>query len=173
MRRLILLRHAKAASHAGGGDAERPLTNRGRRDASRVGRALAEEGLLPDTAVVSNAKRTRETLDLVLDEISEKIPVHIEARLYHAAPEALIEALHRTPRTIRTLLVVGHNPGLGDLAQALAGFGDRYARARMQAGFPTSAFAVLDFDVESWAEVKTGAGRLDRFIAPDDLASNS
>lgn len=171
MRRLILLRHSKAAAQAGGGDTERPLTHRGRKDASRVGLAFKEEGLLPDTSVVSNAKRTRETLERVLEEIGEKTPVHVDARLYNADVETLIAALHRTPPSIRTLLVVGHNPGIAELAEALAGYGDRYARARLQSAFPTSAFVVLDFDVDSWKDVEIGTGRLDRFVVPGDFAA--
>ncbi|MDB5595671.1 MAG: phosphoglycerate mutase [Hyphomicrobiales bacterium] len=171
MRRLILLRHSKAAAQAGGGDFERPLTHRGRKDASRAGRALKEAGLLPDTSVVSNAKRTRETLERVLEEFGEKTPVHVESRLYNADVGALISALHKTPASVRTLLVVGHNPGIAELAETLAGTGDRYARARLQSSFPTSAFAVLDFDVDSWTEVDIGTGRLDRFVVPEDLTA--
>ena len=175
MRRLILLRHAKAASHAGGGDSERPLTGRGRTDASRMGRYLASELLIPDMAVVSHAKRTRETLELVLAEmeLGVRIPIHVEPRLYNADPLMLIDLLRDTPDRIRTLLLVGHNPGVGDLAQDLVGSGDRYARKRMEDGFPTSALAVIHIAGEDWASVASGRGRLDRFIQQDNLAGGS
>ena len=172
MRRLILLRHAKAANHAGGGDSERPLTGRRRADASRTGRYLASELLIPDMALVSHAKRTRETLELVLAELElgVRIPIHVEPRLYNADPLMLAGLLRDTPERIRTLLLVGHNPGISELAQDLVGSGDRYARKRMEEGFPTSALAVLDFSDDDWSSVASGRGRLDRFVQQDDLA---
>lgn len=169
MQRLILLRHAKAATQAGGGDIERPLTSRGRADALRVGRYLQAEHLIADLAVVSAAKRTRETLDLVLGVLGNRPPVHVEPRLYHADPLILIAQLQQTPPEVRTLLVVGHNPGIAELAQTLAGHGDRFARRRLSDGFPTAALAVLDFDRDSWSDVDFGLARLDRYIVPDDL----
>ena len=169
MHRLILLRHAKAAAHAGGGDSERPLTGRGRKDSTRVGHYLSGEGLIPEMAIVSHAKRTRETLDYVLAETGDQIPVHIEPRLYHADPAMLMASIREAPAKVRALLIIGHNPGLGDLALELTGYGDRYARKRLDAGFPTGSFAVIDFDVEGWDAIDAGQGRLDRFITPDDV----
>src|SRR3954454_24332411 len=114
MLRLILLRHAKAAPHAGGGDPERPLTQRGRRDAARVGDYLASHGLFPDLAVVSTAKRTRETLDLALETFGEPCPVYAEPQLYLAEDATLLELMHATPPFVRLMLAVGHNPGFHD-----------------------------------------------------------
>jgi phosphohistidine phosphatase len=169
MLRLILLRHAKAAPHAGGGDPERPLTHRGRRDAARVGEYFAGHGLFPDLAVVSTAKRTRETLDLALETFGEPCPVYAEPRLYLAEAPTLLDLMHATPPFVQLLLAVGHNPGFNDYALMMTGHGDRHARARLEAGFPTAAFAVIDFDAQSWADVQPGSGVLDRFITPDDL----
>lgn len=169
MLRLILLRHAKAAAIAGGGDSERPLTQRGRRDALRVGDYLAGHGLFPDLAVTSSAKRTRETLDLALETFGEPCPVFAEPRLYLAEPPTLLNLLRQTPPFVRLLLTVGHNPGFHELALMLAGHGDRAARARLELGVPTASFAILDFEAESWADVQPGAGVLDRFVTPADL----
>lgn len=169
MQRLILLRHAKAAAHAGGGDSERPLTGRGHKDATRVGLYLRAQSLLPDMAIVSHARRTRETLDRVLEATGDGIPINVEPRLYHADPLILISSIRDVPARTHLLLVVGHNPGLGDLARELVGFGDRYARKRLDDGFPTSSLAVIDFDGDGWTGVDIGKGRLDRFITPEDL----
>ena len=169
MLRLILLRHAKAAPHAGGGDSERPLTHRGRRDAARVGDYLAGHSLFPDLAVVSTAKRTRETLDLALETFGEPCPVYAEPRLYLAEAPTLLELMLATPPFVQLLLAVGHNPGFHDYALTMVGHGDPVTRARLEAGFPTAAFAVIDFEAQSWADVQPGAGILDRFVTPDDL----
>jgi phosphohistidine phosphatase len=169
MLRLILLRHAKAAPHAGGGDSERPLTQRGRRDAARVGEYLAGHGLFPDLAVVSTAKRTRETLDLALETFGEPCPVYSEPKLYLAEAPALLDLMQATPPFVQLLLAVGHNPGFHDYALMMTGHGDSMARARLEVGFPTAAFAVIDFEAQSWADAQPGSGILDRFVTPDDL----
>ncbi|MDB5641977.1 MAG: phosphoglycerate mutase [Hyphomicrobiales bacterium] len=169
MLRLILLRHAKAAPQAGGGDSERPLTQRGRGDAQRVGDYLAGHGLFPDLAAVSTAKRTRETLELALETFGEPCPVAAEPRLYLAETPILLELLRATPSFVQVLLAVGHNPGCHEFAMLMVGHGDPVARARLEAGFPTAAFAVIDFEAANWAEVRPGSGVLDRFVTPADL----
>jgi phosphohistidine phosphatase len=170
MLRLILLRHAKAAPLAGGGDQERPLTDRGRRNAQGVGDYLAGHGLFPDLAVVSPAKRTRETLELALETFGEPCPVYAEPRLYLAEEPNLLELLHTTPPFVHLLLAVGHNPGFHDFALSMIAHGAPRDRARLEQGFPTSSFAVIDFDAPDWASVQPGSGVLDRFVTPDDLA---
>lgn len=169
MLRLILLRHAKAAPSADGGDAERPLTPQGRRDAARVGDYLAGHSLFPDLAIVSTARRARETLDLAIDTFGEPCPVLAESRLYLAEPPALLEVVRHMAPGVRLLLAVGHNPGFHDLALMLTGAGERGARGRLAQGFPTAAFAVIDFRASSWLDVAEGAGALERFLAPEDL----
>ncbi len=168
MRRLLLLRHAKAANDSGGGDSERPLTERGLRDATLMGRYLAREGFAPDTAVVSSARRTRETLDAVRHELPGAMTVFVEPRLYLAEAPTLMDHLRRTPETTQTLLAIGHNPGYQDLAIALSGSGDLAIRRDMLHKFPTCALTIIEFDCD-WAKVKTGAGRLIRFVVPAQL----
>ncbi len=169
MLRLILLRHAKAAPQAGGGDSERPLTQRGRRDALRVGEYLAGHGLFPDLAVVSTAKRTRETLELALETFGEPCPVAAEPRLYLAEAPTLLDLLRATPPFVQLLLAVGHNPGFHDFAMMMTGHGDPVTRRRLEAGVPTASLAVIDVDAASWADVQPGSGVLDRFVTPADL----
>jgi phosphohistidine phosphatase len=89
--------------------------------------------------------------------------------LYLAEPHTLIDLIRRAPAEVRTLMLVGHAPGMADVDTLLTGFGDRYAFARMSTKFPTSGLAVLDFPVERWEEVAERSARLDRFITPASL----
>ena len=171
MRRLIIFRHAKAAALAGGGDRERPLTARGRGDAALVGAYLREHGLIPGLALVSDARRTRETFEVAAPEIGVPVPLSLEPRIYEAGAAMLLRLVKATPADVDALLLIGHNPGLAELAHGLVGYGDRYALARMQAKFPTAALAVIDFSVEDWSRAALESGRLDRFITPALLGS--
>jgi phosphohistidine phosphatase len=142
MDRLILLRHGKAEADAPTGqDFDRALTGRGRRDAALVARELAEAGSAPDLVLVSPAVRAKETWE-------EAAPFFPGARvewtpaLYHIDPQGILDlALDQAPRSV---MVVGHNPGLGELAAYLA----QEAGAGQIAGFPTGAAAVVDFATE-------------------------
>lgn len=169
MRRLLLLRHAEAASHAGGGDRERPLTSRGRLEAARLGKWLASEHIVPDFAASSDARRTRETLELIASESHFRLPCAVEPRLYDASPPTLLGLMRQARPVVRTLLAVGHNPGFADFASESVGYGDRYALSRMRAGFPPGALAIIDYDADDWSRIAFGEGRLDRFITPDWL----
>ena len=169
MLRLLLFRHAKTARESGGGDHDRPLTKRGEEDSRRIGRYLTDEQLLPDLAVASDSRRTRQTLDIALKAANQHPQTRLDRAVYLAEPHTLLGLIRRTPAEVRTLMMIGHNPGMADLAGLLTGFGDRYAFARMSAKFPTSGLAVLDFPVERWEEVKEHGGRLDRFVTPAAL----
>jgi phosphohistidine phosphatase len=162
----MLLRHAKSDWPDGVADHERPLARRGREAAPVVGSYMAAEQLVPDLAIVSTARRTRLTWDLAAAAFREEIPVRFEERIYEARPEDILSVIQATPDTVRTLVVVGHNPGFEELAGRLVGHGDRYAFARMLQKFPTAALAVIDFAVESWNALADRGGRLDRFITP-------
>lgn len=173
MKRLILLRHAKSDWPAGLDDLERPLNARGREAAPRMGRYFADEGLLPDFAIVSPAQRTRETFDLVAQALrehaGEEPPLRVDQRIYEAPPEQLLQAIRETDDAVRTLLMVGHNPGTQELARLLTGFGDRYAFSRLTQKYPTAGVTVLDFDIGSWRDVAHREARLDRFVTPKGL----
>ncbi|MFF9591867.1 SixA phosphatase family protein [Streptomyces sp. NPDC014646] len=167
--RLIVLRHAKSAWPDGVLDHERPLAGRGRRDAPAAGRRLYETGYVPDLVVCSTARRARETWDLVATELFATEPdvtepeaaepdVVYEPRVYAAGASDLLRVLHEVlddvparggrdgrdgPAPGRTVLLVGHQPGVQELVLSLAGGGDEQALARARTKFPTSAFAVL------------------------------
>jgi phosphohistidine phosphatase len=168
MRRLLRLRHAKSASPAGTADADRPLAERGRDAAPRMGAYIADQGLAPDLALVSPARRARETWDLASPRLRD-VPTRLEPRLYEATPARLLAVIGEVEASVRTLLLVGHNPSFEDLARQLAGEGDRDALARMARKYPTAGLAVLDLPVETWAEAASGSGRLHRLVTPKSL----
>ena len=167
MLRLLLLRHAKAAALAGGGDHARPLTSRGREDARRLGSWLEAVAGAPDTALVSDARRARETFDFLAACFTHPPAARLEPRLYNASAATLL-ALAQAGQG-RTQLLIGHNPGIAEFALDLTGYGDRYAASRMRAGFPACALAILDFEADSWSAIRAGAGRLDCYITPAQL----
>lgn len=160
-----MLRHAKA-EWAQESDHERPLADRGRKDAPVAGRWLAGAGLVPDLTLCSTAVRTRETWKLVVHELPQRPRTVYDERIYEASLGELIALLNETDDDVRDLLLVGHNPGVHALADALAGEAEGDLLARMnRSGFPTSAVAVLTFD-GSWKSVEHGVGRLAAFWAP-------
>ncbi|MEW1700859.1 SixA phosphatase family protein [Streptomyces sp. NPDC093249] len=164
-RRIALLRHAKADWNQES-DHERPLAERGRADAPLVGRKLAGTGIGFDLALCSTALRTRETWKLAVQALPERPRTVYEERLYEASLGELIALLNEVPDEVSDLLVIGHNPGMHALADALAGEAEGDALARMnRSGFPTSALAVLTFD-GSWKSVEHGVGRLAEFWTP-------
>jgi phosphohistidine phosphatase len=164
-RRIVLLRHAKA-EWSDVDDHERPLADRGRRDAPVAGRWLAGAGLVPDLALCSTAARTRETWKLAVHELPERPKTVYEERLYEASLGELIAVINETSDVVNDLLLIGHNPGMHGLADALAGESEGDLLSRMnRSGFPTASIAVLTFD-GSWKAVEHGVGRLVAFWAP-------
>lgn len=168
MLRVLLLRHAKSDRPAGIADLDRPLSPRGRRNAPLMAAYLATENLRPDHVAVSPAKRTRETWEPIHAALSGPEATFVP-EIYEAPDAALLKVIRATPGAARCLLMVGHNPGFQDVALRLVESGPRAARGRLAEGFPTGALAVLDFDVETWDEIRAGSGRLERFVAPRDL----
>ena len=164
------MRHGKAEASSGGGDHARALSSRGRAEAAEAGRRLAAVAA-PGLALVSDSARTRQTFERLAPALDPALPVEITRTLYGAAPEAILAALRAVPDATPAVLVVAHNPGIGDLARRLAGTGDPAALDALAAHFPTSCFAVIDLDGDRWAEV--GApGRL-RFLLPSDERSGT
>jgi phosphohistidine phosphatase len=170
MRRLLLLRHAKSSWDTPGlADLERPLAPRGRRTAPLVAQLMVKRRWVPDVVLCSQAERVRETWQLMAALLGEQIPVKTLRTIYPGAPSRLLMTLRRAPDEAKTLLLIGHNPGLGALATSLCGAGSKKTLEKMSAKFPTAGLAVIDFDVEHWSEVAAGAGRLEAFVRPKDL----
>ncbi|MFF3158111.1 SixA phosphatase family protein [Streptomyces sp. NPDC057910] len=165
--RIVLLRHAKA-DWPEVSDHDRPLAERGRADAPAAGRRLAATGIAPDLALCSSAVRTRETWKLAVHELSQRPRTVYEERMYEASLGELIALVNETPEDVGDLLLIGHNPGMHAMADALAGDADGDALARMnRSGFPTSSIAVLSFN-GSWKSVEHGVATLVDFWAPHD-----
>jgi phosphohistidine phosphatase len=173
-RRLLLFRHSKAErSQPGSGDHARVLTERGRADAVRLGLYLASHGLAPDHALISSAARTRETWALAAAALRPAPPADFDARIYDAEPQTLFEVVAAAPANAQALVLVGHNPGLHELAMLLIASGDIDTRERLRENLPTSGLVVIDFAFERWADLHPRAGRLERFISPDVLESSA
>ncbi|MEU5806759.1 MULTISPECIES: SixA phosphatase family protein [unclassified Streptomyces] len=166
-RRIVLLRHAKA-DWPQVADHDRPLAERGRKEAPAAGLKLAEAGIAFDLALCSTAARTRETWKLAVQELPHRPKTVYEERLYEASLGELIALLNETPDEVADLLVIGHNPGMHALADALAGRVEGDALARMtRSGFPTAALAVVSF-TGSWKSLEHGVGTLLDFWTPAD-----
>lgn len=167
MKTVILLRHAKSSwSDADLDDALRPLNERGQRDAPRMGAWLEQQGLRPDLILCSTAARTRETLDLIKPHLDATIKTALRKSLYLATPAIILKAIRAAPPAAKTIMIIGHNPGLEDVAQALAGSGSFAAAAMMSEKFPTAAAAVITFDVAAWTDIADGRGNLAGFMTP-------
>jgi phosphohistidine phosphatase len=170
MRRLMLLRHAKSDwASPGTADRERPLNARGREAAPKMGTYMARHALVPDRIVASTATRVTETLNLLLPAFAKPPKVISDDRLYGAEVESLLGIVRETPASAHSLLLVGHNPDIAELAELLMASGDVDARQKLIEKFPTAALAVIDFAIDDWAKVHPRAGRLDRFVVPRAL----
>jgi len=171
MRRLMLLRHAKTErSHPGELDRDRKLTKRGRADASAIGAYLAHHGLVPDLALVSPARRAEETWTLLAAAFGKEPRAAKDDRIYNATAEKLVAVIGDV-RKAHLLLMVGHNPGMQDLARQLIASGDVEARERVSEKLPTSGLVVIDFAFDDWSLLHPQAGRLERFVTPRLIAA--
>lgn len=166
MLKLMLFRHAHADRPADVDDHERPLSLRGHEEAQRMGVHIAAQGLAPDLAVVSTARRTQETWSRASAAGGFAIPKVDESRIYESSAGDLLEVVRAQDPTHRSLMLVGHNPGMERLTAWLMGSGDPQAVARLQREFVVAGLAVLEFDAESWAELDVQCGRLQRFDTP-------
>ncbi len=168
-RKIVLFRHAKA-DWPQVTDHERPLADRGRKDAAVAGRKLADTGIPFDLALCSTATRTRETWKLAVHELPQRPKTVYEERIYEAAPGELIALLNETPDDTQNVVLIGHNPGVQALTEILApgSESEDEARTRMTSrGFPAAAFAVLSFP-GAWKGLEPGtATLLDDWAPPE------
>ncbi len=170
MKRLILLRHAKSSwDHPGLDDAERPLAPRGRRAAPVVARYLEDQIGLPDQVLCSPAVRARQTWELVAAEWKQDVPTETERAIYMAAPSSLLRLAQQRFDSEASIMLVGHNPGMEELAGRLTQPGDSDAHRRLREKYPTAGLAVIEFDVAQWSDLEWGTGRLVDFVRPKDL----
>jgi len=182
MRRLMLLRHAKTETDAPSGhDQDRRLDDRGRMDAAVIGRWIGQHPPFPDSILVSTAVRAQQTWEIVGPAMQDACrtaapPPQVEFldELYGAEPAQLLQLIRMAEAADpRQLMVVGHNPGMHELALALAGGGDAAAKKALEDNLPTTGLAILDFAIEDWNEVAFRRGTLVRFISPKLLKQTS
>ena len=169
MRQLLLLRHAKSSwDDPGLADHSRPLNRRGKLAAQAMRSALEGLGLAPDLILVSTSRRTLQTMQ-ELEPWADTPLVELLDSLYLANAEGVLTALRTTPETVRSVLLIGHNPGLHEAASRLAGTGpDTTELARLRASYPSGALA--EFSISGpWGTLGDGGGRLVRFLCPRDL----
>jgi phosphohistidine phosphatase len=164
----MLLRHGEAASADGLADLDRQLTERGRNAAWRMGRYLAAEGLRPDLALISPARRARDTWALAGPALGE-VPTRLEARIYESPPQRLLAIVREAEEGLATLLLVGHNPGLQDLLRLLLCDEERYSYGALIGKYPPAGLAVVDLPARAWHEVSPRSGHLDRLVTPSSL----
>lgn len=117
----------------------------------------------------SSAVRTRQTLDAILPALEPAPEVLVEDGLYGAGVEELLARLRAVPAAVPSVLLIGHNPGIGELALALAGRGDAAALQRLRGGYPTGALATLAIADAGWAELRGGGAALRGYVVPREL----
>ena len=153
MRELYLLRHAKTKlAEPGQADRDRALAPRGRRASPEIGTYMATEGMIPDLVLCSTALRTRETLSLLLTGLRATPGILFEEELYLAEAQTLLDRLSDLPANSSRVLVVGHNPGIHELAHHFARHGASEAALALASGFPTGARARYELEGD-WSEI--------------------
>ena len=178
MRRLLLLRHAKTETDSPSGhDQDRRLDERGHRDAAEIGGWLADHPPLPSRALVSPAVRTKETWEIVREAMKDAGPqpkVEFVPELYGADPTQLLTTIRMASVTDpKRLMLIGHNPGMHELALTLTGSGDEAAKRALSDNLPTSGLAIFDFAIDDWNEVSFRRGKLVLFVSPKLLKQAS
>lgn len=163
--RLILVRHAKSSwDDPFSDDHARILNGRGRASAQAVGAWLSGQGYVPDTVCSSDAARTKETAELIIPCFPTPPPLRLAKALYHASPDTVLGTIGR--ETAKTVAIVGHNPGIGMLANMLVARPPGHHRF---IDYPTCATTVIDFAASAWGAVRPRAGTCIAFIVPRDL----
>ena len=164
-KRLILIRHAKSSwDDTTLDDHDRPLNDRGRRQATALGQWLDSRGYVPEAVLCSSAVRTQETCALALAAMQATPPVDLQKGLYHAGPDAMLAALRQAGGD--TVMLVGHNPGCAAFASMLARTPPANERFDH---YPTGATTVYELAADDWAEAQFGGGQVVDFIVPREL----
>ncbi|HSP19192.1 MAG TPA: histidine phosphatase family protein [Myxococcaceae bacterium] len=165
MKTLHLLRHAKSDWNVPDlPDEKRPLNGRGRRDARNLGRHLEKHPIDAQMVLSSPALRARQTLEAILPALAGTVS-SADAAIYAATADQLLDLVRRKPKAIRSLLLVGHNPGFEDLASLLLPADDA------PGSLPTCTLATVTFEGEDWSAIGPGRGHLVSFIKPPDFTA--
>lgn len=170
MKTIYFLRHAKSDwSDSTLSDHARPLNARGRRAAAKMGALMHRLGVAPEIVLCSTAERAKETLERVMSAGEFDWAVSYERGLYGASADAILSIIRAQNFEHENLMLVGHNPGFEDIILGLSGAEETEGDLlRIKRKYPTAAFSVIDFDVDTFAEVGLGSGCLTQFIKPKD-----
>ena len=163
---LYLLRHGKSDWDNSLPDHDRPLAPRGVRAAASIAAHLRKMGAGPELVACSSAVRATETLDPIREAVGNSAEIRVEDALYGAAASDLMDWLRKLPDELSSVMIVGHNPTVEDLATQLAGRGPKLERMREK--FPTAALATLAIP-RSWGDLEPGVAELTDFVVPRDL----
>ena len=170
---LSLLRHAKSSwKNPSLPDRERPLAARGITDAPLMGRAITERGIDPELVLCSSARRTVDTLSLVLPELKVEPSVVYEDALYHASAAEMLHRLRDVQPGANRVMMVGHNPGIQRLALDLIGSGPKHMRNYLIEKYPTAGLVVINFTAGLWSSVDINSGALNQFLVPRELRAS-
>ncbi len=171
MKTVTLFRHAKSGEKDNPQieDFDRPLSGRGLKASPKMGAAMRDRHLRPDLVLCSPSVRTRQTLSLASPEAWDKPPkTRFDKKLYEASAQTLLKVLKELPESVNHVMIVGHNPGLQELAVALAPLGSE-ARQKLKDKLPTAAVVTYEFEDEFWKELQPAAGRVRLHISPNTL----
>lgn len=167
---LYFLRHAKAVSAEGAADDhERQLTERGERDAVRMGEYMKRQNILPALTLCSTSLRTRQTLHLLETALGTPLNARMSGKLYLASPKEMLEEIAQQDSAASSLMVLAHNPSLQQLAMDLCVDGDEHLLDEMTRRFPTAALAEIAYPAEEWKDIRGRAGMLKRFVIASAL----
>jgi phosphohistidine phosphatase len=170
MKTLLLLRHAKSGwDEAVKRDFDRPINDRGRRAARRMGEEMRALGLHCSKIIASPALRVRETIGCTGDGLGHLLDAEYDTRAYLASPAVLLDLIHEADDVQDCLMIVGHNPGLESLALMLTVEDGSVGREALSVKYPTATLAQISLPVARWRDVAGGAGALERFVRPRDL----
>jgi phosphohistidine phosphatase len=172
VKRLWLLRHAKSSwDDPGLPDTDRPLAPRGRRAAELLAAHLAASDIRPSLVLCSSSLRTRQTLATILPILGDALEIRIEQELYGAGAAQLLDRLRQVANRVSSAMLIAHNPGIQDLALALAA--DGHALDRLREKFPTGALATLEFDVKRWRDLDHGTATATILVTPRSLEARA
>ena len=165
MRRLYLMRHGKAQAGMppGGGDLERALVGRGRKESHWMGAFCRDQAQPPTLILCSPSRRTVETCDAFCEGFGESLPRCVVDGIYMGSPSSLLYAVNEAGGSEAGVLLIGHNPGIHALALALGGRGHGPAYAQLSSRFPTAALAVFETGIDDWAALRAGSAQLVTF----------
>jgi phosphohistidine phosphatase len=171
VKQLLIFRHAKAAAESHSGtDHDRPLNEQGIAAATFMGRFLADHDLLPDLVCCSDSARTRQTFLRMQEQTPERLPVSYQNGLYLASAGDLLDYVNAIPEAAGRVMLIGHNPGMHQLARILCRGGDAEGLNALEEKFPTAALALVEFpDSLRWSQVTPNSGTLKAFWRPKVL----